>query len=341
MFRRTFIGLLVIVAILAAGWLSLRRADIPYETLEAQYANQDSQFLTLPSGIIVHYRDEGVRDAEQTLVLIHGFSASLHTWEPWVEELESDYRVISMDLPGHGLTRVHDNTDLMPTGMATFVNDVLNQIGVEDGYIMVGSSMGGLTSWTHATMFPDQPGGLVLVGASGWPEPAEAQEDEPFIFKLMRNETVRPLIRDIDTTAMVREGLEASFVDTSLVTDEMVARYVELSRAPGNRDALLDIIVMDREKYYASSEKLSAISVPTLIMHGDQDNLVPVEGARLFEAAIKGSEAIIYENIGHIPQEEIPARSVADLKAFLEGIAVETAEPEAIGGASELNPVDN
>ncbi len=81
---------------------------IPYSTLEARYASPASRYMDLPGGLHVHYRDQGRRDGP-VLVLVHGFSASLHAWEPWVQRLSPDYRIVSLDLPGHGLTRAPDD----------------------------------------------------------------------------------------------------------------------------------------------------------------------------------------------------------------------------------------
>ena len=107
--------LAALVVLLVIGWFALQRPDTPYATLEATYANAESQFMDLPGGVRVHYRDEG-NAAGPTLVLVHGFSASLHTWEPWVARLGGDYRIISLDLPGHGLTRAPQGyKDAKPT----------------------------------------------------------------------------------------------------------------------------------------------------------------------------------------------------------------------------------
>ena len=96
------VGLIALV--LVAGYFVLKRDDVPYETLAARYESAASRYVDLPSGVRMHYRDEG-QATGPTLLLIHGFSASLHTWEPWVQRLGDEYRVITLDLPGHGLTR--------------------------------------------------------------------------------------------------------------------------------------------------------------------------------------------------------------------------------------------
>lgn len=316
MFRRILIVLVTLVLILAAGWLALRRADIPYDTLETLYASEASQFMTLSDGMKLHYRDEGESDAP-TLVLVHGFSASLHTWEPWVARLKDEYRVISLDLPGHGLSRSPAPANMHPGHFADVIAEVTGSLDAQT-YTLVGNSMGGATAWQFALKHAERLDGLVLVAASGWANEADAGDDRPLVFKLLANPAARWLMKDLDMTGLVRGGLQNSFVDQSLVTDSMVERYVSLSRAPGHRAGILAMTVSRQGRVEATSERLSAITVPTLILQGNRDNLVAPSGAEKFAAAITGSELKLYENVGHVPQEEIADRSVADLRDFLD-----------------------
>lgn len=318
MFRRILILSLVVIAALAAGWLALRRADIPYDSLEARYADGDSQFLTLENGLIVHYHDQGPRDAP-VLVMVHGFSSSLHTWEYWTDALASDYRVVRFDLPGHGLTRVMDNTDLTTEGLADFVDVMAGQLKL-DQFTLIGSSMGGHTAWTYATEHAESLEGLVLVAASGGQD-VVSSKDTPLIFKLIQNPLIGPLLVDLDMTPLIRDGVEKSFVDQSLVDEDMIERYAELTRAPGHRNALLKLSTRPDDNLEASRRKLESLTVPTLVMVGLEDKIVTPGSSTKFADLIPGAQLVTYENVGHLPQEEIPQKSLQDLKVFLSGIA--------------------
>ncbi len=94
--NKTLFVLLVVAAII----LGHIRIDIPVETLAQEFANEQSRFIEV-DGLNVHYRDEG---EGEPLVLLHGWSASLHTWDVWTEKLKRDFRVIRLDLPAFGLT---------------------------------------------------------------------------------------------------------------------------------------------------------------------------------------------------------------------------------------------
>jgi pimeloyl-ACP methyl ester carboxylesterase len=302
-----------VVGLAAAGWLSLRRGDIPFDALEARYASADSRFVDLPGGVRMHYRDQG-RPAGPVLVLVHGFGASLHTWEPWVRELGHDHRVISLDLPGYGLTRTPPSWRARSDSFVVALEQFAAAKSL-DRFALAGSSMGGAAAWNYALAHPGRLSALILVDAAGWPQ-AEADEgDSPLLFRVLSHPLGRALLRDLDATALTRQGLESAVVDSTLITDAMVRRYTDLSRAPGRRAQILD--PTGERTPDATPERLAAIRTPTLVMTGEQDAIVPAAHARRFAKAIPGAQLVAYENVGHLPQEEVPARSAADVRAFL------------------------
>jgi pimeloyl-ACP methyl ester carboxylesterase len=315
MFRRLLAVLVTLGIILFAGWMTLKRDDIPYEQLEAVYANADSRYLAFEDGMRVHFRDVGPRDAP-AIVLVHGFSASLHTWEPWVANLKRDYRVISLDLPGHGLSRCIDNDAIGPSQFIDTINRVTAALEV-DRFTLAGNSMGGAAAWNYALAHPGRLDGLVLVDAAGWPRAEESAEERPVIFRLLEVDFARRVMKDLDMSSLIRSGLEDSFGDPSFVTDEMVERYATLSRAPCHREALLQLVSGRGERREATPELLAGITTPTLVMHGELDRVIPAVHGEQFAAAIPGAQLMLYPGVGHLPQEEIAELSAGDLRAFL------------------------
>ncbi|KCZ51079.1 alpha/beta fold hydrolase [Hyphomonas pacifica] len=315
MFRRFLVVLLTVGVILTAGWYMLKRPDISYNTLESVYSYNDSRFLKSGGETQIHFRDIGPRDAP-VIVLVHGYAASMHTWDDWVKRLRRDYRVISLDLPGHGLSRCVDNNAI---GIEQFVDTVDRVVTTVDvrNFTLVGSSMGGHSAWAYALEYPEKLDALVLVDAAGWPDEKGEGDSDPLIFKLLRNGVARKLMKDLDMSALIRSGLEKSFADPALVDDPMVERYSALSRAPCHREALLKLMSGATTRVPATSEALARISAPTLVMQGEVDNLVPAAHGRKFAEAIPGAELKLYPNVGHIPQEEIGEMSADDLRAFL------------------------
>lgn len=322
MLRWIFGAILGLVGILAlaavAGYFILKRPDIPYETLAAKYESGASRYELFADGVRLHYRDEGNPDGP-TLLLLHGFSASLHTWEPWVQQLGGEYRIVTLDLPGHGLTRA-------PAGyqgsIHAFRDAVSTFADAKDlqHFIIGGNSMGGHVAVEYALAHPEQVDALMLIDSAGWPEPPNATEGQgAIIFQLLRNPIAANILRDLDNSALIRQGLETAFpAKPELVDDAMVARYAELSRAPGHRDIILGLMRADRP--LATPERLAALTIPTLIIHGKQDHLTPLSFGEQFNAAIAGSEFQVLDGIGHAPQEEVPEQSAALVRAFVQRV---------------------
>ncbi len=314
MFRILITILATLAIILAAGWLALRRSDIPFEQLDSIYTSSDSRFLDLEGGARIHFRDTGPRDAP-VVVLVHGFSASLHTWEAWVAGLKKDYRVITLDLPGHGLSGCIDNAAIGTQQFVETIDAVTRALGV-GRFVLAGSSMGGGAAWNYALAHPGRVSGLVLVDAAGWPAGEAQAEGRPLAFRLLDYDFARQVMAGLDLSALIRSGLRDSFADPALVTDEMVDRYAALSRATCHRQAMA-MLLRDESRLPATPERLATITAPALVMHGEDDKVIPAAHGVKFSEAIPGAELKLYPGTGHLPQEEIAATSLADLRAFL------------------------
>jgi pimeloyl-ACP methyl ester carboxylesterase len=311
----------VIGIILAAGGLGLvvagcvvLRPDIPYATLETRYANAQSKFMDLPGGVRVHYRDQG-DPSGPPVVMVHGFAASLYAWEPWVARLGDRYRIVTLDLPGHGLTRAPATWRPSLGAYAGVVDEVAGRLRLPP-FVLVGNSMGGGAAWTYALEHQDRLRGLVLVDAVGIPPPAAttARRGTPLVFQILATPVGRFVLAHIDTRNLAEKGLKQAYVDPVLVTPALVDRYVDLSRAPGHRQILTS---GERGGQTVTAETFSAIHVPTLVLHGDADALIPVASSDALAAAIPGARLITYPGVGHVPMEQIPDRSAADVRAFL------------------------
>jgi pimeloyl-ACP methyl ester carboxylesterase len=305
--------LAVVVAVLVAAWLKLRGPDIPYAALEAKYADSASRFVDLPGGFHVHYQEEG-DPSKPLLVLLHGFGDSFTTWGGWVRELEGKFHIISVDFPGHGLTRAPEEYQLAGDGLADFVDVFAAKLALPK-FAVAGNSMGGGAAWQLAVRHPDRIDALILVDAAGFPNekpPAEV----PLAFRLLQYPIGRAVLRNIDNRPLIDEGLKTDVYDKPLITPAIVDRWAEFQRAPGHRAILIGVNF--RAQTQATADLLGTIKVPTLVLHGENDVLIEPASARKFAAAIPGAKLITYPHVGHLPQIEIPQRSAADVAAFLE-----------------------
>jgi pimeloyl-ACP methyl ester carboxylesterase len=307
-------AVVLIVVLAAVGWLLMRRPDIPYATLEARYGYADSRYMDLPGGVRAHYRDIGPRDAP-VIVLLHGFAASTHAWDIWAKALSKDYRVVVLDLPGHGLTRTGAGYVVGRDGLENAIDGVTRGLGLTR-FTLGGHSMGGEAAWTYALDHADRVQRLVLVDASGWPNKGLGGG---MIFKFLNHPVGQRVLKEIEIRPLMTQALRSAYVDPKLVTPALIDRYVDLARAPGHREILLG----QRPRRAATAPDLSGIHVPTLILFGQDDRVIPPADGEKFHKAIPGATLILYPGVGHMPMEQIPDRSVADLRAWLAAHPVE------------------
>ena len=143
------IGLLVVLLLFSSLMIA---TDLTKQELIDEYANETSFFYFLPSGAEVHIRDQGDKN-KPPLILMHGANGSLHNWEKLVAELKNDYRLISFDLPGHGLTGATPQEDYSNIAMANFTREVIELYDF-DTVTLVGHSAGGGVALRYALMHP-------------------------------------------------------------------------------------------------------------------------------------------------------------------------------------------
>lgn len=318
------------IAIPILIWILCER-DLPPDIVDARYSSTTSQFLTTENGTRIHYRDEGQSDAPP-VVLIHGSNASLHTWEPWEQILGQHYRIISLDLPGHGLTGRVPDRDYSDGAMVRTVAAVTDHLDV-NRFVLGGSSMGGGVTWKYTLAHPDQIQAMILVDAVGVPQWSSVDDDSseqsenkgPLVFRLLRQPWFRAIARYLDPGLLVRQGLESAYTDQSCVTDELVQRYNDLALREGSREAVMDRFAsMDRRS--REPVDLSTLGQPTLILWGRDDALVAADIGDRFESALPDSTLIVYDNVGHLPMEEIPERSAGDVLKFLQQLKLTSAD---------------
>ena len=309
------LGVLILLTVLALSWL--RMPDRPVETLVGRWAPAPSDFVEL-QGQLVHLRDEGPRDDPLPIVLVHGTSASLHTWEGWVAALKPDKRVITLDLPGFGLTGPFTGRRAEPPGpdyggdaMARLVIESLDAMGVKR-FAIGGNSLGGEVAWRVATLVPDRVDRLILVDASG---PAFTPGSIPLGWRLARVPVLNKALEWWLPRPLVAEGLANVYGDPTKITAAQVDRYFELTLREGNRRALVQRL--QQLSLGADAERIATLRLPTLILWGGRDRLIPPEVGEQFERAIPGSRRIVFPTLGHVPHEEDPAATVAPVRAFL------------------------
>lgn len=306
--RRVLLGLaaaLLLAVVAAAAWLYTPDAD--RATLEATHATPPSRFVEV-LGLRVHLRDTGPRDGPAVL-LLHGFGASLHTWEAWAERLQDRFRVIRLDLPGFALTGPDPTGDYSDDRAVAVLAALLDALGVAQAAV-VGNSLGGRLAWRFALAHPDRVARLVLVAPDGFAPPGRAYGER---------EGAAPLMRLLPWTLprrMLREGVAPSYGDPSRFPEAELARTHDLMRAPGVRAAM--VARMNQRVIEDPRLLLPRLGMPVLLLWGERDRMIPASHARDWLVLLPEAAHVELPGLGHVPQEEAPDASLPPVRAFLE-----------------------
>jgi pimeloyl-ACP methyl ester carboxylesterase len=251
------------------------------------------------------------------IVFVHGLSGS---WPNWLEQLPafaSNHRVIAMDLPGFGHSPM-PNERITISMYARIVDALCEALGVSAA-TLVGNSMGGFVSTELAIAFPQRVERLVLVSGAGLStyRHRDVERFEPYLQRLVpminlytgwtaaRSDwvTSRPGLRNVTLGFVTRHP--------SRLPAALAAEQVRGIGKPGFSEALRANID------YPISERLPEIACPTLIVWGDEDKVIPVGDASVFEEMIPNSRKVIFEGTGHMTMLERPAAFNELLSEFM------------------------
>lgn len=306
-------SLLAVMVILGAGFVALNWApDRPVSELEARWAPPPSTFVDV-AGMSVHVRDEGPRDDPRPIVLLHGTSSSLHTWQGWTRALADERRVIRFDLPGFGLTGPAPDNDYTIERYVGFVIAMLDKLGVRR-CTLGGNSFGGYVAWVTALTAPQRIDKLILVDAGGYPQRSTSV---PIGFRIARLPVVSKIAGFTLPRSLIESSVRNVYGDPSKVTPELVDLYYASTVREGNRRALAQRFAQSVPGALAG--RIPELEVPTLILWGGRDRLIPPENGERFRRDIANSRFVLFDDLGHVPHEEDPDRTVAAVKSFLAG----------------------
>jgi pimeloyl-ACP methyl ester carboxylesterase len=300
-----FIGMISSMSLVFLGVGMSITPDLTEAYIEKKYTNNASKFMRIDD-LKVHYRDEG---QGMPIVLIHGTSSSLHTWEDWTKVLTQTHRVIRMDLPAFGLTGPNANHDYSMEYYASFLDQFLTKLDIDSLYL-AGNSLGGQIAWYYTSHHLDQIKKLVLLDPAGFYD----AEEIPFVFKLARIPLINQLVGKITPKYFIEKNLKEVYFDTEKITDSLIERYHDLTLRVGNRAAF---IAKANEPMIDHTARLKLITTPTLILWGRNDHWIPVAHATRFSKDLPHSKVEIMEDTGHVPMEERPLQSVAHTLQFL------------------------
>ncbi len=314
-----FMGIVICLSIMA--FLFLRTADTNREDMITKYGRTPKTDLCYGDGTCIHVHQRG-NTQNPALIFVHGSTASMHLWDKLVPHLEKDYHIILVDLPAHGLSQPQILDDYSPSALVEAIHAVANNFDL-DKFTYVGSSMGARLGWHYALAHQDRLSALIMMNPSGAEYiNAPSLGPKPKIglgVRVMQMPMMRPLVSNITPRILFKKQLQSMIYDDALVTGEMVDRYWELFRQKGNRRAAA--IRATTDQMPEKIQQLHKINVPTLIVWGEHDEVLPVQQSAYFKQTIKNSQLIIYKNAAHLPMEEIPAQVATDIDIFMSSIS--------------------
>jgi pimeloyl-ACP methyl ester carboxylesterase len=287
----------------------------------SDYGNPDPEWLKIDwrehlhrvelPGATVNYAEIG---EGEPIIFVHGLAGC---WQNWLENLPRlgrTHRAIALDLPGFGDSPMPSWSIDMPA-YGRLIHDFCEKLGIDRAAALVGNSMGGFVSTEAVIEQPSRFERLVLVSAAGISF-AEAQGRRDKALIRMFEATIPALAGPRRTWLTRPRGRRLAFGNIfnypNRVRPELLYEQIDPSvRSPGFADAIRAI------GGYDTRHRLTEIEIPTLVVWGLNDHIVPVEAAIGYHRLIPGSRLELFERTGHVPQMERPSRFNALLDEFL------------------------
>ncbi|MFH1539241.1 MAG: alpha/beta fold hydrolase [bacterium] len=308
---RTVIIFLIIVFGFVLVFPQLRKI----ETGAGRELAKEGEFVALDGGLEMRYIEKGEGDP---LILIHGFSSSAYSWKDNIDALAEHAHVYAIDLPGFGFSDKPAGFGYTYDDFAQSVGEFMDKMGIQSA-TLAGSSMGGAVCIRFTGLYAGRVDRLALVGSAGYPH----EEGRNPLFAALMTPVVGPFLSSLNNARAMKAILKkTAFRDPAAVTNERAAAYFEPFRVKGARDAMLK--TLDNALGTDMSGEIRRIDKKTLLVWGDSDALVPLKYGEAFERDIPDSRLEVFENCGHLPQEERPEEFNKALITFLHETRVDS-----------------
>ncbi|MGH7771712.1 MAG: alpha/beta fold hydrolase, partial [Candidatus Binatia bacterium] len=264
-------------------------------------------------GIRIHFKDLGIG---RTIVFIHGFGASLDSWRFMVESLKNEYRLVLLDLKGHGYSDKPPDSRYSVRDQADIVIGLLEHLGVSNA-VLVGHSFGSAVALLVALSAQESSSGIVsglfLIAGS-----VDA-DNLPFALRLLRTPVIGWLAMKLTSASFrTRLALTKAYYDDEKITDSVVELYAKYQNIPGTDYAFLktaeQLIPQD---FIHLKQELRKLQIPLVNIWGERDEIIPRDSAEGVCKILPRCTFVTVDVVGHIPHEETPDKIVPLLRNFL------------------------
>ncbi|MFJ5770595.1 alpha/beta fold hydrolase [Psychrobacillus sp. NPDC093180] len=247
----------------------------------------------------VAYKEEGTGEP---ILLIHGFCGSSDYWSNLIHELAKTYRVIALDLPGHGDSSVQENINGIDQ-YATFIRDFIDELKI-DRVTMFGHSLGGYITVAFAEMYSDRLKGFSLIHSTAYPDTEEARKGRDASADKIETAGMEAFIEGLVPKLFSPKHLESHHKEMREV------KNIGYSTSPaGAKNALTAMKNrIDRRKV------IETTNVPVLLIAGEEDQLIPSE--KVFTAKGQHIKQILLKDVGHMSMYEAPQELIQEILEF-------------------------
>ena len=305
---KLLLALLITIAIALTVFWFARPTDLSFDEARASIPHSEFSHFADIDGVRLHYQEKGVGP---TLVLLHGFTSSTYSWKDVFEPLSKSFHVIAIDQKGFGFSSKPEG-DYTRRAQAVLVDHLLDHLQIKNAWFC-GNSMGGEVSLNVALANPQRVAGLILIDSAGVSVKGGGSLAPGYLLIPVVGRVLMALALTSDK--LVRQGLEKSFYDDTKVTDDRVAYYHRPLKTRGGQLAALR--ARTQWAQFPVEPELGKVNALTLIIWGAEDQLIPVEAGHKIHSLIRGSQLVIIEKCGHVPQEEMPQRVVDEITKFI------------------------
>lgn len=312
--KMTVIAIVGAIAVMMLATLSAFRSDtfrLSLAEIRALYATSESKFTDI-SGMSIHYQDEG---EGYPIVLIHGSEGTLRSWDDMVAAMKGRYRMIRMELPGRGLSEAGspDAVDDSVT-LHAMVIELLDQLGVDGSFYLVGQSSGGTVSTRVAKNYPDRVEKLVVMNMPSSPVsvPRSARPSDVRRAMILNDDILKFRTRGFwdtyysylwgDPTKLSEELITLQYDQNRRVREPMARQLIPANFSPEQADT-----------------NLGGVVAPTLVIWAMSDPVLPPSQLEALTSRMTQAPLTIHElpTIGHFPALEATDLMLEPIEEFL------------------------
>lgn len=253
------------------------------------------------------YDDDG---KGQPILFIHGYPLNRKMWQPQRQELSSSFRLILPDLRGHGESTPTEGEYSMNL-LAEDCAFLLDQLGITQPITVCGLSMGGYIAFAFLRKYPQRVKSLILTATRAAPDSPEAREKRLQAIQEARSQGLGSIVDSM----IPRLTSKRTQQENQPLLDEVrkIMQATSVSAVIGDLQGM-----MSRPD---SRPFLAEINIPTLIIHGREDILIPITEAQEMHNSIRGSRLVILDDVAHLPNMEAPHQFNAHLRNFMDDLA--------------------